>query len=177
MQSTQFKKLVEENSGLVLNVALRILGNADLAQDVHQEVFLAVWRMRNSFKNVTNWRGYLYRVTVRKAIKFARQPKVIPIKEWQNDCPKSPDRPDTAILAKELWQKVTDSLANLPEKQAEVFVLSRIEGLEYKDIAESLSCSEATVRVHLHRAMKRLARELKPYLAGQGEGKEKCMKK
>lgn len=177
MRSTQFKKLVEENSGLVLNVALRILGNADLAQDVHQEVFLAVWRMRDSFKKVTNWRGYLYRVTVRKAIKFARQPKVIPIKEWQNDCPKSSDRPDKAILAKELWQKVTDSLAHLPEKQAEVLVLSRIEGLDYKDIAETLSCSEATVRVHLHRAMKRLARELKPYLAGQGGVQEKCMKK
>jgi len=67
LRSTQFKKLVEENSGLVLNVALRVLGNADLAQDVHQEVFLAVWRMRDSFKYVTNWRGYLYRVTVRKS--------------------------------------------------------------------------------------------------------------
>ena len=177
MHTTQFKTLVEGYSGLVLNVAIRILGNADLAKDVHQEVFLAVWRTWASFKKDTNWRGYLYRVTVRKAIEFARKSKVIPIKEWQNDCSKSQDRPDTAILTKELWQKVTDSLAKLPEKQAEVFVLSRIEGLEYKDIAETMSCSETTVRVHLHRAMKRLARELKNYLAGHGERTTKCMKK
>lgn len=177
MHATQFKTLVEEYSGLVLNVSLRILGNAELAKDVHQEVFLAVWRTWNSFKKDTNWRGYLYRVTVRKSIDSVRKSKVIPITERHDDCSRSPDRPDAAILTKELWQKVTDSLAKLPEKQAEVFVLSRIEGLEYKDIAETMHCSEATVRVHLHRAMMRLCRELKNYLAGHGERTIKCMKK
>ena len=177
MHSTQFKTLVEEYSGLVLNVAIRILGDAELAKDVHQEVFLAVWRTWDSFKKDTNWRGYLYRVTVRKAIEFARKSKVISISEWQSDCPKSQERPDAAILTKELWQKVTDSLANLPEKQAEVFILSRIEGLAYKDIAKTMNCSEATIRVHLHRAMVRLARELKNYLADHGERTIKCMKK
>ena len=177
MHRIQFKILVEEYSGLVLNVALRILGNADLARDVHQEVFLAVWRTWNSLKKDTNWRGYLYKVTVRKAIEFARKSKVIPLTEWQKDCSKSQDQPDAAILTKELWQKVTDSLANLPEKQAEVFILSRIEGLEYKDIAKTMNCSEATIRVHLHRAMMRLAAELKNYLTGHGEKTIKCMKK
>jgi RNA polymerase sigma-70 factor (ECF subfamily) len=173
----QFTTLVEEYSGLVLNVAIRILGNAELAKDAHQEVFLSVWQTWDSFKKDTNWRGYLYRVTVRKSIELSRKSKVIPMTEWQNDCSKSQDRPDAAILTKELWQKVTDSLANLPEKQAEVFVLSKIEGLEYKDIAEAMSCSEATIRVHLHRAMMRLARELKNYLVGHGERTKKCMKK
>ena len=177
LHRTQFKTLVDEYSGLVLNVAIRILGNADFARDVHQEVFLAVWRSWDSFKQETNWRGYLYRVTVRKAIEFARKSKAIPIMEFQNDCPKSQDQPEAAILTKELWQKVTDSIANLSEKQAEAFVLSRIEGLEYKDIAETMSCSEKTVRVHLHRAMMRLNRELKNYLAGHGERTIKCMKK
>jgi RNA polymerase sigma-70 factor (ECF subfamily) len=158
-------------------VAIRILGNAELTKDVHQEVFLAVWRTWDSFKKDTNWRGYLYRVTVRKAIEFSKNSQAIPITEWQNDCPKSQDRPDAAILTKELWQKVTDSLANLPEKQAEVFVLSKIEGLEYKDIAETMNCSETTVRVHLHRALLRMTRELKNYLAGHGERTIKCMKK
>jgi RNA polymerase sigma-70 factor (ECF subfamily) len=177
LSKIEFKTLVEQYSRLVLNVALRILGNADLAHDVHQEVFLAVWRTWNSFQDGTNWRGYLYRVTVRKSIEFARKSKVIPITEWQKDCSKSQDHPEAAILTKELWHKVTDSLANLPEKQAEVFVLSRIEGLEYKDIAEAMNCSEATIRVHLHRAMVRMARELKNYLAGHGERTIKCMKK
>ncbi|MDH4238602.1 MAG: LuxR C-terminal-related transcriptional regulator [Phycisphaerae bacterium] len=46
-----------------------------------------------------------------------------------------------------------------------MFVLARIEGLKYGKIAEILECSRETVRVHLHRALKRLARELSDYLA------------
>jgi len=45
-----------------------------------------------------------------------------------------------------------------------VFVLSRIEGLGAGQIAEILGCSPGSVRVHLHRAMRRLARELGDYL-------------
>jgi len=55
-------------------------------------------------------------------------------------------------------------LARLPKRQADVFVLSRIEGLRHNEIAEILGCSQKTVRVHLHRAVKQLARELGDYL-------------
>ncbi|MHC4315915.1 MAG: sigma factor-like helix-turn-helix DNA-binding protein [Planctomycetota bacterium] len=44
-------------------------------------------------------------------------------------------------------------------------MLSRIEGLTYQKIAEIMDCSQGTVRVHLHRALNRLARELSDYLA------------
>ncbi len=64
-----------------------------------------------------------------------------------------------------MQQKLVACLARLPKRQADVFVLSRIEGLEAGKIAELLGCSQNTVRVHLHRAMKRLARELSEYLA------------
>jgi RNA polymerase sigma-70 factor (ECF subfamily) len=56
-------------------------------------------------------------------------------------------------------------LAGFPKQQADVFVLSRIEGLTYQKIAEIMDCSQGTVRVHLHRALNRLARELSDYLA------------
>ena len=54
-------------------------------------------------------------------------------------------------------------LARLPARQADVFVLARLEGLNHKEIAQLLGCSEKTARVHLHRALRRLARELKIY--------------
>lgn len=177
MRNKEFEELVGKYSGLVLNVALRILGNADSARDVHQEVFLAIWRTWDSLQKDTNWRGYLYRVTVRKAFEFIKQSSLIPIKESENDCLLSRERPDAAILTKELWQKVTESLAHLPERQAEVFVLSRIEGLNYEDISEIMGCSQSTVRVHLHRALERLAQELKSYLGEWGGRVKKCTKK
>ena len=64
----------------------------------------------------------------------------------------------------ELQQMLARYLPRLPGRQIDVFVLSRIEGLKHNEIAEILGCSEQTVRVHLHRAVKRLARELSDYL-------------
>jgi RNA polymerase sigma factor (sigma-70 family) len=59
---------------------------------------------------------------------------------------------------------LTQSLARLPKRQADVFVLSRIEGLDHSAIAEILCCSVNSVRVTLHRAVKQLAREMSEYL-------------
>jgi len=63
----------------------------------------------------------------------------------------------------ELQQKLTESLAKLPKRQADVFVLSRIEGLDHAAIAEILGCTANNVRVSLHRAVKRLARDMSMY--------------
>ena len=72
----------------------------------------------------------------------------------------SKERPEGSLRASELQQKLSGCLAKLPKRQAEVFVLSRLEGLKTEKVAELLGCSQRTVRVHLHRAVKRLAREL-----------------
>jgi RNA polymerase sigma factor (sigma-70 family) len=75
-----------------------------------------------------------------------------------------PDNPEDSIKTAELQQMLARHLARLPKRQSDVFVLSRIEGLKHNKIAEILGCSENTVRVHLHRAVNRLARELGDYL-------------
>jgi RNA polymerase sigma-70 factor (ECF subfamily) len=69
------------------------------------------------------------------------------------------------LQADELRQKLTTALARLPRRQADAFVLSRLEGLGAAEIAKIMDCSEPTVRVHLHRAVLRLARELHEYLS------------
>jgi len=160
-----FRELVNDYSTAVMKTAIRILRDTQKAQDVHQEVFLAILRRWHKYNGQTNWGAYLYRVTVRKAIEAARKSKMEPPVEqhWEN--PTTRERPDDSLRAAELQQKLTACLAGFPKQQADVFVLSRIEGLRYPKIAEILDCSQATVRVHLHRALKRLARELSDYLA------------
>jgi len=69
------------------------------------------------------------------------------------------------LQAEELQRKLVAALARLPRRQADAFVLARLEGLEAAAVGEILGCSEPTARVHLHRAMQRLARELRPYLS------------
>jgi len=158
-----FKALINDYSAQVLNTAVRILGDAHKAQDVHQEVFLEIWRRWNKYDGQTNWKAYLYRTTVRKAIHLAKKSRAERLFEQQPEYT-SKEGPDGSLRAAELQQKLAGCLARLPKRQAEVFVLSRMEGLKAEQIAELLGCSRKTVRVHLHRAMKRLARELGDYL-------------
>ena len=164
MSKMSFKTLVNHHSAAVMRTATRILRDTQKAQDVHQEVFLAILRRWHKFNGDTNWGAYLYRVTVRKAIEFARQAKTELLAEHQQEYATTNDPPDASLRAAELQQRLVVCLARLPKRQADVFVLSRIEGLKNEIIGEILGCSQETVRVHLHHALKRLARELKDYL-------------
>ena len=158
-----FKMLVNDYSRAVLNTAIRILRDSQQAQDVHQEVFLEILRRWHKFNGTTNWGGYLYRATVRKAIESARRSRAKPLIEHY-ECGRTNESPEEPLRTAELQQKLVACLGRLPKRQADVFVLSRIEGLRNDKIAELLGCSKETVRVHLHRSVKRLARELSDYL-------------
>ena len=149
---------------MVLNIASRILGNTEQAQDVHQEVFLAIWRRWHKFDGRTKWDGYFYRTTVRKALALARRARLTAGKSLSSTDAVTDNEPDEAMRVKELQQELAGALARLPKRQADVFVLSRIEGLNSEKIAEIIGCSQKTVRVHLHRATKRLAHDLNDYL-------------
>ena len=159
-----FKMLVENYSKAVLNTAIRIVRDSQRAQDVHQEVFLKVLRRWHKFGNDVNWPGYLYRTTVRTALESVRQSKAEQQTEQQHEQKAANPKPDWRLRAVELQDKLVACLAKLPKRQADVFVLARIEGLEYEKIAELMGCSKETTRVHLHRAVKRLAREFRDYL-------------
>ena len=163
MLKQDFKALINDYSAQVLNTAVRILGDTHKAQDVHQEVFLGIWRRWDKYDGQINWKAYLYRATVRKAIHLAKKSRAEQHLEQQPEYT-SKEGPDGSLRVAELQQKLAGCLSRLPKRQAEVFVLSRMEGLKAEQIAELLGCSQETVRVHLHRALKRLSRELGDHL-------------
>ncbi|MBN2271369.1 MAG: sigma-70 family RNA polymerase sigma factor [Sedimentisphaerales bacterium] len=156
--------LIERYSEAVTNTAMRILRDSQKAQDVHQEVFLRILSRWHKFDGDVNWPGYLYRTTIRTALESVRRSKAEQLAEQQREPVASNPGPDWRLRAAELQQKLVACLAKLPKRQADVFVLSRIEGLEYDRVAELLGCSKETARVHLHRAIKSLARDFRDYL-------------
>lgn len=164
MQKISFNELINNYSSVVLGTAARILGDTQQAQDVHQEVFLEIWRRWHKYNGRTNWNAYLYRATVRSAIRLARKSRTGQFIPQQPEALANTSNPDENVKIAELQRKLAGSLSKLPKRQAQVFVLSRIEGLGNEKIAGLLGCSQKTVRVHLHRAVKQLARELSDYL-------------
>ncbi len=147
----------------MLTTAIRVLADQQRAADVHQDVFLAIWVRWHKFNGQTNWRGYLYRTTIRKAILASKALKTRSLDEIEMDQPGRIQQPDGHLKALELAKKLSELIAKLPQRQAEVFIMARLENLEYKEIADILGCSAETVRVHMHRAIKKLADGLVRY--------------
>lgn len=165
-----FDNLVTQYSQQVLNTAVRILRDESLARDVHQDVFLAIWQRRGRQQSVDNWGGYLYRVTVRKSMEQAKKMRNFPTTQPIDDrASEHPCGPVHDLLAAEMQQKLMACVCRLPKRQAEAFTLTRIEGLDYPKVASILNCTEQTVRVHLHRALKQLAQMMRPYLREGGQ--------
>lgn len=164
MADIEFEQLVNDRGRSVLNTALRVLGNVEAAQDVYQEVFLSIWRRWHKFNGEVRWSGYLYRTTIRCAIDHARKQRKLSTFDPNNVTIESKNSPDESMKAVELGHKLAVHLAELPKNQAEVFVLSRIEGLSHEEIAEMLGFSRSTAAVHLHRALKRLGHDFRDYV-------------
>jgi RNA polymerase sigma factor (sigma-70 family) len=117
VSESTFENLVQKHGPQVLRTALRVLHDASLAHDVHQEVFLAIWRRWHRYNGDVNWPAYLYRATVRKALEVAQQRPVcsVPVRAYQ-DTPRdvTTSEPGSALQADELQQKLAAALARLP---------------------------------------------------------------
>jgi RNA polymerase sigma-70 factor (ECF subfamily) len=64
--------------------------------------------------------------------------------------------PEETLLASERGRHIADAVAQLPERQSDVFTLCQIGGQSASEVSRALGLSEATVRVHLFRAIRRL---------------------
>ena len=161
----RFDKLVADYGRKVLHIAQGVLGDPQAAMDVHQEVFLAIWKRWHTFDEPVNWDGYLYRTTIRKALDYARklrkEKSLDP--EYEKQIP-STNNPELKARASELVSLLRNYMQKLPSQQAQAFMLARLEGLGYPQIAAAMGCSEGTARVHLHRALKQLAHEMRDVL-------------
>lgn len=165
MEREEFDNLAAKYGAFVLNAALRLVRDENTAGDVQQEVFLAIWRQKRG-RCVTDWKAYLYRTTIRKAMEQIRKMKTFPTSSVPYDHPACGDanRPENRLIASETRRHLARCISELPDKQAQAFTLLRIEGLSYPQAAEIMDCRQETVRVHLHRGLKQLAALMLPYL-------------
>ncbi len=158
-----FDELVLRHEDRVYNMALRMLGNADDALDLAQEVFLSAYRALGAFESKSLFSTWLYRVTVNRCRDELRRRATVkhtrprPLGGPEPDDPpadppaRAPSAEDAAV-AKESLALVADAVAALPEESREALVLRDVEGLAYEEIAAVLEVPLGTVRSRIHRA-------------------------
>ncbi len=165
-----FGQLVRSHSARIINLAYRLVGNRDDAEDLAQEAFLKLHRSLKTFRGESSVGTWLYRTTSRLAVDHLRREKLkraLFFNREQEDqdpldaCPSPDASPRQILLAKEVETRIQLSLRGLSPRQRVVFSLRHFEEMSLRDIADALGLEEGTVKAHLHRAVRTLRRELK----------------
>lgn len=135
----------------VVRSAYLVMFDADGAPDVAQEAFVQALRHWPKVSRYDKPEAWVRRVAIRMAVKAAKkQKRLSPLEE-------SLDTGVAPILAD---PDLARAVASLPGNQRASVVLFYFEDRPVSEISEILQCSEATVKVHLHRARKKLAEHL-----------------
>ncbi|MBX9625443.1 MAG: sigma-70 family RNA polymerase sigma factor [Gemmataceae bacterium] len=152
--------VVAEHGPRVWRTVYRVLGHHADALDCYQDVFLDAHRAAGR-SPVSDWAAFLAALASRRAIDRLRGRTRLRgrVTNLDHDPAGAADPAEAAAVA-ELTARVRDRLAELPERQAEVFWLSCVEGLPHDRIAAHLKTSPGAVRVLLHRARAALGRSL-----------------
>ena len=143
----QFEQVFDENKDYVYRLALSISANPADADDITQEVFVAVYQGLAKFNGNSHIRTWLYRITIRISGKHLskrqmthNQADVIELVAPENHA------------YKEQWQQLLSAMHQLPLMQRTVISLVIIEGLSHQEAAEVLGIPSGTVGSRLHKA-------------------------
>lgn len=160
-----FKELYNRYWDILLDTAYKRLSSIKDAEEIVQDIFTNLYIRRESLEIRSSFEGYL-----RNALKY----KIFDVFRSQYTHNKHlegiqvyinvpVETPEEALHLKELSERIDRVIRKMPEKCREVFVLSRIEELSNKSIAEKLSISVSTVEKHISKAKKILKLNFKTH--------------
>jgi RNA polymerase sigma-70 factor (ECF subfamily) len=165
-----FDELMNRNRKSVINTIYRYVGNRDHAEELAQEVFLRVYKSSRKYKPKAKFSTWLYKIVTNLCLNELRKKRadVIPIHELADDSGSlidvSSSAPDHGLERRERISMVRKSIESLPDKQRMAVILREYEGMSYREIAEAMGCSVASVQSRLQRAKVTLRERLTPYL-------------
>jgi RNA polymerase sigma-70 factor (ECF subfamily) len=146
--------------------------NTQISEDLCQETFLRVWKLRRKYAATGSFPAYLFAFArnvwleqCREIKKRERLGKRQSADDGWQLVPASPStRPDAAAMRSEIEERIFDALDELPAEQRMAFVMRAIEGLSIDEIASAMQCPVNTVRSRKLLAVKKLRGVLKGLL-------------
>jgi len=167
-----FSELVLRYQDRVFTLCLRWMGSREVAEEVAQDVFLALYRSLGGFRGESKVSTWIFRVAVnhcknrRLYHKRRAADRHEPLEGTRNDdgparqIPAPDPGTDQALHRSEAEEIIEAALEELDETHRSIVILRDIEGLAYEEIAEILDLPRGTVKSRLHRARAQLARTL-----------------
>jgi RNA polymerase sigma-70 factor, ECF subfamily len=175
-----FKLLVERYQRKIYAVAFGMVKDKEEARDVAQEAFVKVHKYLDHFKGDASFYTWLYRITINVCIDVLRRKGVSRGDEQvEFDETVKLDAAETGLgvlgtrlgtnpqksaLRRELADRITAAIQQLPEAHREILLLREVEGMSYEDLARTLDIPKGTVISRLFHARLKMQKLLKEYV-------------
>ena len=179
----EFARLVDTFSAPIYRLGLKMLGNAQDAEDILQNTFLNALTHLSNFEGRSSVSTWLYRIAANEALMLIRKRKSsINIEDMQREDADDVPLPETFVdwsilpekelLSGEGKNAIEAAVKSLPESLRMVFILRDVEDLSIKETAEILNLTEVNVKTRLLRARMALREQLSSYYAERTRRKE-----
>jgi RNA polymerase sigma-70 factor (ECF subfamily) len=156
--SFAFEKLYNVYGKKLYNFAFNIIKNKEDAEGIVQNVFMKIWETRSEINTEQSFSGYIFRIARNMLINQLK--KALTEKVYLNYLLTFPEETgfpvEQEINFLELNMEIERLVNSLPEKRREIFLLSRNEGLTYKEIAEKLNISVNTVNTQISKSLEHI---------------------
>jgi len=159
-----FKELYDCYSKKLVHFAYAIVKQNDAALETVDEVFIKIWKHKESFKDVANIRVYLYTAVKNTSLNYlsrkAKEQQTEPF-DFINIQLNDESSPEQRLITSEIYQKIKTAINDLPPRCKMIFKLVREDGLKYKEVAAVLNISENTVDAQMVIAVHRISEAVK----------------
>jgi RNA polymerase sigma-70 factor (ECF subfamily) len=160
----------------IVHFMFRMVHNQAVAEELAQEVFLRIYRSRETYRAEARFSTWLYRIATNLGVNHARDTRhertasTIYLDEPDAETGTTPDVADSTpsaesgMLRRERMKAIRQHVLALPERQKTAVLMHKYEGLDYKQIGEVLKLSESATKSLLFRAYQTLREKLKDYV-------------
>jgi RNA polymerase sigma-70 factor (ECF subfamily) len=169
-----FNLLVRKYQHKVANLVARYVYDSGDVEDVAQEVFVKAYRAIGGFRGDSAFYTWLYRIAINTAknhlVAQNRRPPQTDVDAQDAEMIEAGrnlreiETPESSLLSRELAQRITSAVRDLPEELRTAITLREMEGLSYEEIATVMDCPIGTVRSRIFRAREAIDQQLAPLL-------------
>jgi RNA polymerase sigma-70 factor (ECF subfamily) len=179
----RFQRTVEAQRDMVYSFAYHYLGSREDAEDVTQEVLLKLWQhfRELDFDAIPRWLNRVTRnASYDRLRRFRVQKRYIAADTTGEGETSAADRspspepdPQAAAEQRDFRRHLRAALTELPDPYRSVLVLREVQGLRYREIAETLELPINTIKTHVHRGRRILRQRLREVLGESAYGDER----
>ncbi len=171
-----FNFLIEKYRKPIINFMYRMVHNQAVAEELAQEVFLRVYRSRETYRAEAKFSTWLYRIATNLGVNYARDTRNertaqnIYLDQPDPETGTTPDVADSRpgaedeLVREERMRAIRRHVMALPERQRTAVLMHKYQGLDYKEIGAILHLSESATKSLLFRAYQTLRERLKEFV-------------